>query len=114
MLVLLVVVTLMLTVVAITMAPPMTMLAPMAVVVLLAVPMPFVIFPAFSIVVVVRMRPVCTFKRRALPMSSDPLVMVAHRCPISFDPNEACAGRRPGLLINDRWWRGPDVYRNLP
>jgi hypothetical protein len=112
--VLLIMVVVTLTVVVITMAPTMTMLAPMAIVVLLPVPMSFVIFPAFAIMVVVRMRPVCPFIRRSLPVSSDPLVMVTYRCPISFDPNEARARRRSGLLINDRWWRGPDVYRNLP
>src|SRR5215471_2797378 len=90
-------------VVVITMPPPMIMLAPMAVVVILVVPMSFVPFPAFAIVVVVRMGPVCPFIRRTLPVSADPLVMVTHRSPISFDPNEADVGRRPRLFINDRW-----------
>jgi hypothetical protein len=94
--------------------PPLVMVVPpMVVVVVLVVPVSFVPFPAFLIVVVVRMRPVCPFKRRKLPMSLDPLVMVTHRSPISFDPNESRIGRGPGLLINDRWWRSPDVYRNL-
>jgi hypothetical protein len=70
----------------IAMPPPMIMVAPMAVVVVLVVPMPFVTFPAFAIVVVVRMRPVCPFIRGSLPMSPNPLVTVAHRPPISFDP----------------------------
>ena len=108
------VVVLMPMVVVITMPPPTIVVAPMAVVVVLVVPMPFVPFPAFAIVVVMRMRPVCPFKRRALPMSPDPLVTVASRRPISVYPNEARAWRRPGLFINDDRWRGPDVHRNLP
>ena len=61
------------------MAPSMIMLAPMAVVVVLTIPISFVPLPAFAIVVVVRMRPACPFIRRTLPMSPDPLVMVTRR-----------------------------------
>jgi hypothetical protein len=100
-------------VVVVTMPPPAIMVAPMAAVVVLVVPISFVPLPAFTIVVVVRMRPVCPFKWRTLPISPDPLVTVARRGPISFDPDEARTGRRPRLLINDSWWRGPDVHRNL-
>ena len=97
----------------IAMPPPMIMVAPMAVVVVLVVPMPFVTFPAFAIVVVVRMRPVGPFKGRTLPMSPHPLVMVAHRCPISFDPYEPRFRRWTRLFVNDSRWRGPNVHRNL-
>jgi hypothetical protein len=91
----------------------MAMPPPMVIVVILVVPVSFVPFPAFPIVVVVRMRPARPFKRRTLPMSSHPLVMVAHRSPISFDPNESPVGRKPRFFINDGWWRGPDIHRNL-
>ena len=107
------VVVLMPVVVMVTMSPPAIMVAPMAVVVVLVVPISLVPLPAFTVVVVVRMRPVCPFKWRALPISADPLVMVACRGPISFDPDDARIGRRSRLLINDSWWRGPDVHRNL-
>jgi len=100
-------------VVAMAMPPLVIVVPPMVVVVVLVVPVSFVPFPAFPIVIVVRMRPVCPFIGRMLPMSPDPLVMVTHRSPISFDPNESRIGRGPRLLINDRWWRSPDVYRNL-
>ena len=92
---------------------PMTMLAPMAIVVVLVVPMSFVAFPAFAIVVVVWMNPVCSLKRGTLPVSQNPLVMVTHRSPISFDPNESRVGRRSGLFIDDCWRWAPDIDRNL-
>ena len=100
-------------VVAMAMPPLVIVVPPMVVVVVLVVPVSFVPFPAFLIVVVVRMRPVCSFKRGTFPVPPHPFVMVTHRSPISFDPNESRIGRGPRLLINDRWWRSPDVYRNL-
>jgi len=100
-------------VVVIAMSPPMTMVTPMIVVVVLVIPMSFVPFPTLAVVVVVRMRPVCSFKRRVLPMSPDPFVTVTHGRPIAFDPDEACARRRPRILINDRWWRRSDIHRYL-
>src|SRR5215471_14060174 len=94
--------------------PPSTItVPPMVIVVVLVVPVSFVPFPAFPIVVVVRMRPARPFKRRTLPMSPHPLVMVAHWSPISFDPNESRVGGKPRFFINDGWWRGPDIHRNL-
>jgi hypothetical protein len=74
--------------VVITMASPTIMVAPMAVVVVLVVPVSFVALPAFTIMIVVRMNPVCPFKRGLLPMSSDPLVTMARRHPISLYPHE--------------------------
>src|SRR5215472_3179299 len=95
------------------MPPPTIVVPPMVIVVVLVVPVSFVPFPAFLIVVVVGMRPEGPFKRRTLPMSPHPLVMVTHRSPISFDPNESRVGRRSRLFINDCWRRAPDVHRNL-
>src|SRR5262252_5011352 len=100
-------------IVVMAMPPPTIMVSPMVIVVILVVPVSFMPFPAFPIGVVVRMRPARPFKRRTLPMSPHPLVMVAHRPPISFDPNESRVGRKPRFFINDGWWRGPDIHRNL-
>ena len=100
-------------IVVMAMPPPTIMVSPMVIVVILVVPVSFVPFPAFPIVVVVRMRPARPFKRRTLPMSPHPLVMVAHWSPISFDPNESRVGGKPRFFINDGWWRGPDIHRNL-
>jgi hypothetical protein len=99
--------------IVITMASPTIMVAPMAVIVTLVVPVSFVALPAFTIVVVVRMNPVCPFKRGALPMSPDPLVTMTGRYPISLYPDEPRAWRWYLLFINDRRWRGPDVHGNL-
>jgi hypothetical protein len=94
-------------VMAVTMVPPVT------VVVILTVPMSLVHLPAFPVVVVMRMSPVCPFKRRMVPASPDPSVMVTLRLPIPFDPDEAWAWNRSRFLIADRRWRRPDVHRNL-
>jgi hypothetical protein len=107
----------MLTVVVLTMPPPTIMIAlmitPVVLVVVLVVPMSFVPFPAFAIVVVMRMRPVRSFIRRTLPVSPDPSVVVTIWRPISVDPNETGAGRRRRIFIHDRRWRGPDIHRHL-
>src|SRR5258705_7830602 len=96
------------------MAPPsMIMVAPMTVVVVLVVPMSLMALPAFAIVIVVRMYPVGTFKRRTLPTSPDPLVTVTYRCPIALDPYKGCGGRWPRLFINDRRGWCPDVNGDL-
>ena len=100
-------------VVAITMVTIMIMLSPVAVVVILAVPMSLMHPPTFPVVVIVRMAPVGPLIRRTFPASSDPPVMVTHWFPISVHPDELWTWRRSILLIADRWWRGPDVYRNL-
>ena len=102
-----------LVIVAVMMPTPMIMVPPMVIVVVLAIPVSFVPFPAFPIVVIVRMRPVGSFKRGTFPMSSHPFVVVTHGSPISFDPHESGVRRRRGFFINDCWWRGPDVHRNL-
>jgi hypothetical protein len=103
------VVALMLAVVVIVMSPTMIVVTPMVVIVVLAVPMSFVPFPAFAIVVVVRMGPVGPLKWRTLPMSTNPLVAVTHRRPISFDPYQARARRRSWLCVSDRRCDSPLV-----
>ena len=100
-------------IVVMAMPPPTIMVSPMVIVVVLVVPVSFVPFPAFPIVVVVWMRPIRPLKRWVFPVASNPLVMVSHRSPIPLDPNEFRLWRRPGLFINDCWWRGADVHRNL-
>src|ERR1700737_3690087 len=86
---------------------------PVVALMVLAVPMSFVHLPAFSIMVVMRMGPVCSFKWRPLPVAADPLVMMTKRRPISLDPNEAGAGRRSRLFVNLGRWRRPNIHRNL-
>src|SRR5450755_3549167 len=84
-----------------------------AIVVILVVPMPLVHLPAFAVVVVMRMTPVCPFIWRTVPASPDPPVMVTNWFPISFHPDEAWTWSRPTLLIAERRWRSPNVHRNL-
>jgi hypothetical protein len=100
-------------VVAITMVTIMIVLSPVTVVVILAVPMSLMHPPAFPVVVIVGMAPVGPLIRRTFPASSDPPVMVTHWFPISVHPDKLWTWRRSILLIADRRWRGPDVYRNL-
>src|ERR1700680_4453144 len=100
-------------VVMITMVAIMIMVSPVAIVVVLMVPMSLVHLPAFAVVVIMRMSPVGPFIRRAVPASPNPPVMVTNRFPISFHPDEAWTWSRSILLIADRRWRGSDVHRNL-
>jgi hypothetical protein len=99
--------------VAIVMVAIMIMVSPMAVVVILMIPMSLVHSPAFSVVIIMRMTPVCPFKWRTVPASPDPPVMVTYGFPISIHPDEAWTWSRSILLITDWRWRGPDVHRNL-
>jgi hypothetical protein len=91
----------------------MIVVSPVAVVVVLMVPVSLVHLPAFSVVVIVRMTPVCPFKWRTLPASPHPPVVVTNWFPISIHPDEAWTWSWSILLIADRRWRGPYVYRNL-
>jgi hypothetical protein len=100
-------------VVVITTFAIMIVVSPVAVVVVLMVPMSLMHSPAFPVVVIVRMTPVCPFKWRTVPASPDPPVVVTNWLPISIHPDEGRAWRRSILLIADRRWRGPDVHRNL-
>jgi len=90
-----------------------TVVSPMAVVVVLAVPVSLVHFPPFAVVVVMRMAPVGPFIRGTVPVPFHPPVMVTEGPPISFHPDEARAWNRWRFLIADcRWW-DTDVHRNL-
>jgi hypothetical protein len=100
-------------VVVIMMIAIMIMFSPVPIVVVLMVPMSFVHLPAFAVVVIMRMTPVCPFIWRTVPASPDPPVMSTNWLPISFHPDEVRTRSRSILLIADRRWRGPDVHRNL-
>src|SRR5258708_31265324 len=91
----------------------MIMVSPEVIVVVLMVPMSLVHSPAFAIVVIMRMAPVCPFIWRTVPASPDPPVMVTNRFPISIHPDEVWTWRRSPLLIADRRCGGPDRDRNL-
>src|ERR1700730_3640039 len=99
--------------VAIMMVAIMIMLSPVAIVVVLMVPMSLVHLPAFAVVVIMRMTPVRPFIWRPVPASPHPPVMVTHWFPISINPDEVWTRSRSILLIADRRWRSPDVDRNL-
>src|SRR5216684_6827460 len=101
------------TVVVIMMVAIMIMVSPVAMVVVLMVPMSLVHLPTFSVVVIVRMAPVCPFIGRPVPASPDPPVMVTNWFPISVHPDEVWTWSWSILLIANRRWRGPDVHRNL-
>jgi hypothetical protein len=89
------------------------MVPPVAIVVVLMIPMSLVHLPTFTVVVIVRMTPVCPFIWRTVPSAPDPPVMVTDWFPISIHPDEARTRSRSILLITDRRWRDPDVHRNL-
>ena len=91
----------------------MVMITPVVIVVILMVPVAFMKLPAFLIMVVMGMGPICAFVRRALPVSCNPAIVVTLGYPVSLDPNKACTGRRATTLIAQRRRRGSDVNRNL-
>jgi hypothetical protein len=94
-------------VVVITTVAIMIVVSPVAVVVVLMVPVSLVQLPAFSVVVIVRMTPVCPFKWRTLPASPHPPVVVTNWFPKSIHPDETRTWSWSILFIADRRWRGP-------
>ena len=82
-------------------------------IVVLTIPMAFMQSPAFTIVIVVRMKPICSFVGRTLPMPCHPPVVTPIRGPISLNPNVAWAWNRPTPLVAQRRWWGSDVHPNL-
>src|SRR6266849_1884333 len=82
-------------------------------VVILAIPVAFMQSPAFTIVIVVGMRPICPFVGRTLPTPRHPPVVMPIRGPIPLDPDVARARHRPTLLVPHRRGRGSDVHGNL-
>lgn len=82
-------------------------------IVVLTIPVAFMQSPAFTIVIVVRMKPICSFVGRTLPMPCRPPVVMPIRGPIPLNPNVARAWNRPTLLVAQRRWWGSDVHPNL-
>jgi hypothetical protein len=91
----------------------MVLTVPVAIVVVFMVPVSLVHFPAFRIVIVVRVAPVGARVGRTVPAPLDPAVVVAIGSPISSDPVVAWAGFWSTNLNAEGRWRGSDVYRNL-
>ena len=87
---------------------------PVPVVVVFAVPVSFVILPAFLVMVVVRMVPVCAFIGSTSPMPGNPAIMMAVGRPVALNPDEARSGYRPAPLIAKWRRRSSDINRNLP
>src|ERR1700693_2266757 len=82
-------------------------------VVILTIPVAFVQPPAFTIVIIVRMKPIRPFVGRTLPTPRHPPVVTPIRGPIPFDPDVARARNRPTPLVTHRRWWGSDVHPNL-
>jgi hypothetical protein len=91
----------------------MIVVVPAIPIVVLTIPVAFMQSPAFTIVIAVRMKPICSFVGRTLPMPCHPPVVMPIRGPIPLNPNVARAWNRPTLLVAQRRWRGSDVHPNL-
>jgi hypothetical protein len=89
------------------------MIVPVTIVMIFVVPVAFMKLPSLLIVVVMRMTPIRTLVRGLFPAARDPLVMVALRDPIAFDPHVPGTGRIASLFITNRRRSAADVYRNL-
>src|SRR5438105_13202712 len=98
---------------AVIMMVAMIMVSPVAVVVVLMIPMALVHSPAFAVVVVMRMTPVCPFVWRTIPASPDPAVTWTNWFPISVHPDKLLIRSTPTLLIADRRGRGPEAAPTL-
>src|SRR6266403_4127944 len=82
-------------------------------VVVLTIPVAFMPSPAFTIVIVVGMIPICALVGRTLPTPRHPPVVMPIRGPVSLDPDVARARNRPTLLVTQRRWRASDIHGNL-
>src|SRR5216684_5384666 len=82
-------------------------------VVVLMIPVAFMQPPAFTIVIVVGMRPIRALVGRTVPTPRHPPVVMPIRGPIPFDPDVARARNRPTLLVTQRRWCASDVHGNL-
>jgi hypothetical protein len=82
-------------------------------VVILMIPVPFMHLPAFTIVIIVRMVPICPFIRRTVPAPCYPTIVMPMRGPVSLDPGVARTWTRPALLVAVWRWCASDVHANL-
>ena len=82
-------------------------------VVIFTIPVAFMQPPAFPVMIVVGMAPVCPLVGRMLPTPCHPPIVTPIRGPISLDPDVARARHRPTLLVTQRRWWGSDVHPNL-
>jgi hypothetical protein len=83
------------------------------IVMILMIPVAFMHLPAFTIVIIVRVVPICPFIGRTGPAPCYPPIVMAMRGPIPLDPGVARTWTRPTLLVAVRRWCASDVHANL-
>src|ERR1700722_9693333 len=87
---------------------------PVAVIMVLVVPVPFVIMPAIVVPVVVGMTPVSAGIGRLVVVAGNPAIMMTLGCPETTDPYHRGLGRRRWRrFIRNRRWRNPNGDGNL-
>jgi hypothetical protein len=82
-------------------------------VVILMIPVPFMHLPALTVVIIVRVVPICPFVGRTVPAPCYPAIVMPMRSPIPLDPGVARTWTRPTLLVAVRRWCASDVHANL-
>jgi hypothetical protein len=82
-------------------------------VVIFMIPVPFMHLPALTVVIIVRMVPICPFIGRTGPAPCYPPIVMPMRGPVPLDPGVARTWTRPTLLVAVRRWCASDVYANL-
>jgi hypothetical protein len=82
-------------------------------VVILMIPVAFMHLPALTVVIIVRVVPICPFIGSTLPAPGYPTIVMPMRGPVSLDPGVARTWTRPTLLVAVRRWCASDVYANL-
>jgi hypothetical protein len=80
---------------------------------ILAIPVALVVVPPIFVSVVVRMAPIGACIRRTLPPSGNPDIPAPVEAPISVDPEETGARRRPPALVPQRRRRAANHDANL-
>jgi hypothetical protein len=77
-------------------------------------PIARVVAIATGVLLIVRVRPVCSGKWGPLIVPRDPVILVSLGSPKALNPDELwCRGRRRWRLEVNWWWRNADGDRNL-
>src|ERR1700730_2648293 len=82
-------------------------------VVILMIPVPFMHLPALTVVIIMRMVPICPFVGRTIPAPCHPLIAMPMRRPVPVDPGIARTWLRPTPLVAVGRWCASDVHANL-
>src|ERR1700687_3680003 len=82
-------------------------------VVILMIPVPFMHLPALTVVIIMRMAPICPFVGRTVPASRYAPIAMPMRGPVPLHAGVAWTWFWRTLLVPERRWCASDVHPNL-